>query len=154
MILDIFIIHNHYRMSSSSTRVLHTATWDYFTSNLPYRFRNSPIVVKETIMIDINNLVQEFWSFWSTSSDEAVGTSFFAMRNLLDILQKYNSRVCFHIISVFAAVNAVDLLIIIYRCNFSVFPSPSRTLTTESMPNLRECLMGIERCLIGHCLNP
>ena len=153
MIFSIFIIHNHYRMSSS-TRVLHTATWDYFTSHLSDFFKVSPIVVKETIVTDINDLVQEFWSFWSTSSDEAVGTSFFAMRNLLDILQKYNSRVCFHIISVFAAVNAVDLLILIYRCNFSVFPSPSRTLTTESMPNLRECLMGIERCLIGHCLNP
>ena len=151
MIFSIFIIHNHYRMSFS-TRVLHTATWDYFTSHLSDFFCGSPVVVKETIMTDINDLVQEFWSFWSTSSDEAVGASFFAMRFLLDILQEYYSPVCFHIVPVFAA--AVDLLIKIYRCNFSVLPSPSRTLTTESMPNLRECLMGIERCLIGHCLNP
>ena len=134
MILDIFIIHNHYRMSSS-TRVLHTATWDYFTSNLPYRFRNSPIVVKETIMIDINNLVQEFWSFWSTFSDEAVGASIFAMRHLLDILQEYYSPVCFHIVSVFAA--AIDLLIKIYRHIFTFPFSPNRALTTGPKPSLR-----------------
>jgi len=35
-------------------------------------------------MTDINDLVQEFWE---TSSDEAVGASFFAMRRLLEILQ-------------------------------------------------------------------
>ena len=86
-------------------------------------------------MTDINDLVQEFWSFWSTSSDKAVGTSFFAMRNLLDILQKYNSGVCFHIVPVFAA--AVDLLIKIYRQFFTFPVSPGRKLTTGPKPNLR-----------------
>ena len=134
MIFSIFIIHNHYRMSSS-TRVLHTATWDYFTSHLPDFFRDSPIVVKETIMTDINDLVQEFWSFWSTSSDEAVGASLFAMRRLLDILQEFYSPVCFHIISVFAA--AIDLLIKIYRHVFTFPFSPSRLLMTGLKPSLR-----------------
>ena len=50
-------------------------------------------------MTDINDLVQEFW----TSSNEAVGTSFFAMRRLLGILQLcFKHVVCFDIISFFA----------------------------------------------------
>ena len=134
MIFSIFIIHNHYRMSSS-TRVLHTATWDYFTSHLSDFFKDSPMVVKETIMTDINDLVQEFWSFWSTSSDEAVGASFFSMRCLLDILQEYYSPVCFHIVPVFAA--AIDLLIKIYRHIFTFPFSPSRVLMTGPKPSLR-----------------
>ena len=91
MIFNLLIIHNHYRMSSI-TRVLHTTTWDYFTKHLPDRFINSPQVVKEAIMTDIDELVQEFWK---TSSD--VGPSFYAMRRLHEIL-----KVCFDIISVFA----------------------------------------------------
>ena len=68
-------------------------TWEYFTSRLPYRFIRSPKVVKEAIMTDINDLVEEFLK---TSSD-AVGASFFAMRRLLEILQKCfdNLEVCF-----------------------------------------------------------
>ena len=84
MILIVFtllIIHNHDR-KSSSPRILHNETWDYFTSHLPIRFCCSPQVVKEAIMTDINDLVQEFWR---TSSD--VEPSFFAMRRLLEILQ-------------------------------------------------------------------
>ena len=73
---------------SSITRVLHTTTWDYFTSRLPVHFSCSPEVVKEAIMTDINDLVQEFWR---TSSDGTVGASFFAMLRLHDILQ-----VCFN----------------------------------------------------------
>ena len=63
---------------SSIARILHTATWEYFTSRLPYRFSRSPKVVKEAIMTDINTLVQDFWS----SSDGGVGPPFrvFAMR--------------------------------------------------------------------------
>ena len=56
-------------------------------------------------MMDINDLVQEFW----TLSDEAVGTSFFAMRSscLLGILRTcfksiVEVRVCFDIISFFS----------------------------------------------------
>ena len=59
-------------------------------------------------MTDINDLVQEFW----TSSNGAVGTSFFAMRRLLGSLQKgYELVVCF---AFFATAVAVEL-ITIYR---------------------------------------
>ena len=97
MIFNTLIIHNHDRISSN-TRVLHTTTWDYFTSCLPDRFGRSPKVVKEAIMADINDLVQEFCR---TSSD--VAASFLAMRRLLEILQNCfdNLDVCFDIISVF-----------------------------------------------------
>jgi hypothetical protein len=105
MIPTLLIIHNHNRMSSI-TRVLHTTTWDYFTSRLPDRFSSSPKAVKEAIMTDINDFVQEFRR---TSSDGAVGASFFPMRVLLEILQDCfnNLEVSFDIISVFAT--AVDL---------------------------------------------
>ena len=91
MIFSLLIIHNHDRIPSI-TRILHTATWDYFTSRLPDSFSHSPKVVKEAIMTDINDLVQEFWR---TSSDGDVGASFFAMRSLLEILQG-----CFDILEV------------------------------------------------------
>ena len=98
MIFSPLTIHNHDRMSSI-TRVPHTTTWHYFTSRLPYRFSRSLEVVKEAIMTDINNVLQEFWR---TSSDAE--PSFFAMRRLLDILQSCFDilDVCFDIISVFA----------------------------------------------------
>ena len=83
MIFNLLIIHNHDRMSSI-TQVLHPATWNhYFTFYLPSRFVHSPRVVKEVIMTDINDLVQEFCR---TSSD--VGASLFAIRRLLEILQR------------------------------------------------------------------
>ena len=97
MTFSLLIIHNHHddRMpGSSNTRVLHSATWDYLTSRLPYRFICSPNVVKEAIMTDINDFVQEFWR---TSRDGADGVSVFAMRRLLGILQKCYSNVCFDI---------------------------------------------------------
>ena len=99
MIFSLLNVHNHDR-TSSITRVLYTTTWDYFTSRLPDRFSHSPKVVQETIMADINDLVQEFWR---TSSNGVVGVSFFEMR-LLEILQDCFdiSDVCFKIISVFA----------------------------------------------------
>ena len=83
----------------STSQVLHSTTWDYFTSRLPDHFSRSPKVVKEEIMRDINNLVQEFWR---TSSDGAVGASFIEMRRLLEILQvcSDNFEVCFYIVSV------------------------------------------------------
>ena len=96
MIFSLLIIHNHYRMSSTITRVLHTSTWDYFFLSLPKGFSRSPKVVKEAIITDIDNLVEEFQR---TSSD--VGASFFAMHRLLDILQDI-LEVCFDIISIFA----------------------------------------------------
>ena len=79
------INYNNYDRTPSITRALHTTTWDYFTSHLPDRFGRSPKVVKESIMTDINDLVQEFWR---TSSDGAVEASFFEMRRLLEILQE------------------------------------------------------------------
>jgi hypothetical protein len=101
MIFNLLIIHNHDRMSSI-TRVLHTTTWDYFTSSLPDLFSHSPKVVKEVIITDINDLLQEFRR---TSSD--VGASFFAMRRLLEILERclHSLTVCFDIISVFATAS-------------------------------------------------
>ena len=69
---------------SPTTRAPHTATWKFFTSLLPSRFRHSPKVVKDTIMTDINDLVQEFWR---TSSDGAVGAALFEMRRLHEILK-------------------------------------------------------------------
>ena len=80
MIVSLLITYNHDRMSSI-TRVLHTTTWKYFTSHLPDRFIRSPKVVKEAIMTDINELVQEFRR---TSSDEFVGVF---MRRPLGLLQ-------------------------------------------------------------------
>ena len=71
---------------SPITRVPHTSTWKFFTSHLPYRLSRSPKVVKEAILADINDLVREFWS---TSSDGAVGASFFGMRRLYEILESY-----------------------------------------------------------------
>jgi hypothetical protein len=152
MIFSLLIIHTHDRLSSESiTRVLHLATWDYFTSHLPNHFSHSPIVVKEAIMTNINYLMQEFWMI---SSDGGVGESFFEMRRLLNILQVCfdNLKVCFDIISIFAT--AVDLADEIYRCRIAGIIMPSWTLTTESESNLRQFLMGIERCLIRHYLNP
>ena len=67
----------------SSIRVLHTATWNHFTSFILTYLRISPKAVEEAIMTDINDLVQEFRRI---SSD--VGASFFAMRHLLKILQR------------------------------------------------------------------
>ena len=108
-IFSLLIIHIHYR-TSSITRV-HTRTWEYFTDNLADRFCDSSNVVKEEIMTDINDLVQEFW----TSRIGAVETSFIAMRSsrLLKILQECLDSleddvvVCFDIISFLAT--AVDL---------------------------------------------
>ena len=99
------INYNHNRISST-TRVLHTTTWDYFTYCLSYRFIRSSKEVKEVIMTDISDIVQEFWR---TSNDGAVGVSqsFFAMRRLLEILQEC-LRVCFFFISVFFTIG-VDL---------------------------------------------
>ena len=88
MIFNLLIIYNYDR-KSPITRVPHTATWKFFTSHVPSRFRRSPKVVKEAIMTDINDLVQEFWS---TSSDRDVGESLFGMRGMLrlhEILEDY-----------------------------------------------------------------
>ena len=63
----------------------------------------SPKVVKEAIMTDINDTVQEFWR---TSRDQDVGVSFYAMRRLYEILQHLQQcfylieKVCFDIIQV------------------------------------------------------
>jgi hypothetical protein len=93
-IFNLLIIYSHDRMDSI-TRVLHTETWNYFASFLPYRFIRSPKVVRDAIMTDINDLVQDFWR---TPSDGAAGASFFAMRRLLEILEEC-LEVCFVIIS-------------------------------------------------------
>ena len=93
MIFNLLNFHNHDRMSTI-TRVVRATTWDHFTLRLPDHFSRCPIVVKEAIMTDINDLVQEFWR---TSSDKDVGASFFAMRRLYEILHRWsdNLDVCF-----------------------------------------------------------
>ena len=102
---------------SSITRVLHTTTWDFFATYLPDHFSNSPKEVKEAIMVDISDLVEEFWR---TSSDADVGASLFAMRRLFAILQE-----CFEdVISVF--VTAVDLADKIIQTNVHSFSPQSR----------------------------
>ena len=143
MIFSLSIIH-HYDRMSSITRILHTATWDFFTSRLPYRFGHSPSAAKEAIMTDIYDLVQELM----TSSD-GIGTSFFAMRRLFDILEE-----CFHFLEVCFDIilRLLTYLIKIYRCPVPLLPS--RTLTIKWESNLRYCLMCIGGCLITHCLNP
>ena len=90
MIFSLLIIHNYDRRSSI-TRVLHVRTWDYFTFHLPDHFILSSNVVKEAVMTDINDLVQEFWK---TSTDEVDRESFFAMRRLHEILRRC-MKVCF-----------------------------------------------------------
>ena len=102
MISRPLIIHDHDRMSFT-TRVLHTTTWDFFTSRLPDHFSRSPKVVKEAIMTDINDLVQEFWRT-SSDSDGGFEASFFAMRRLFELLQDCFDilEVSFDIVSVFA----------------------------------------------------
>ena len=140
MIFRLLIIYNHDRMSSI-TRILHPKTWVYFTSRLPNRFNRSPKEVKEAIMTDINDLVQEFWR---TSSIRDIGASFVAMRRLFEILETC-SEVCV-IISVFATT--VGLANKVYS------RQQSPILITIPEPDLSYCLRGIERCLIGHVLNP
>ena len=90
MIFSLLIIHNYDRRSSI-TRVLHVRTWNYFTSHLPGHFILSSKVVKEAIMTDIYELVQEFWR---TSTDGADGEPIFAMRRLYEILRRC-LEVCF-----------------------------------------------------------
>jgi hypothetical protein len=133
-------------VSSNGTRVpsLHTATWVYFTSRLPYRFIRSPKVVQEAIMTDINDLVQEFLR---TSRDGADG-AFFAMRRLFGILQKcYNLKVCYIYIYILRLPSTY--LVKMYRC-----PFPSTGVQTTSETNLGYCLMGIERCSINYFVIP
>ena len=103
MIFGLLIIHNHVR---EDTRVLHNATWYYFTYNLPDRFIRSPKLAKEAIMTDINDLMQEFLR---TSTDGVDEESIFAMRRLHEILKRC-LEVCFfrRLLSTW--------LIKIYRC--------------------------------------
>ena len=134
---------------SSITRVLHAATWDYFTSHLPEHFNSSSKAGKEAIMTEINDLVQEFWK---TPSDGTVGASFFEMRRLFEILQKCFDDLEVHFyISVFAT--GFDLADKSNRCRQTPMRL-NRTLTTQWEPNSRQCFLGIERCLISHYLNP
>ena len=131
---------------SSITRVVHAKTWNYLASHLPDHFIRSSKVVKEAIITAINDLVQEFWR---TSTDEVNGESIFAMRRLHEILQRC-LEVCFF-------WRLPSTWLIKSRCGQTPNPgtlTPSWTLTTHPESNLRFCLMGIERCLISHYLNP
>ena len=90
MIFSLLIIHSCDRRSSI-TRVPQSRTWDYFASHLLDHFILSSKVVKEAIMTDIYDLVQEFWR---TSTDGAHGGHLFAMRRLHEILRRC-LEVCF-----------------------------------------------------------
>ena len=81
---------------SSITLVLHATTWHYFISRLPISFSYSPKVVKEVIMTDINDLVQEFRKP-SSIQVQVVGESFLAINRLFKILQRCYDilKVCF-----------------------------------------------------------
>ena len=93
---------------SSITRFLHTATWNYFSLHLPYRFSRSPKVVKEVIMTDINDLVRDL-EFWMASRDGAGGAAFFAMRRLFEILQGcFGILVCCDIIFIFSDCHQIS----------------------------------------------
>ena len=74
-IFSLLIIHSHDR-TPSITRV-HDSTWSFLTNRLDIHFDVCPIVVKEEIFTDINDLVQEI----RTSRIGAVETSFIAMRS-------------------------------------------------------------------------
>ena len=97
-----FLIIQSRNRTSSITRI-HAATWFYFSENLAYRFLDSPKVVKDEIMTDINDLVQGSEFATSINLNGAV----FAMRSsrLLGILQRCfdsledDDMVCFDIIS-------------------------------------------------------
>ena len=108
-IFSFLIIHSHDR--TSSIIHVHATTWDYFTESLGNRledcFLNSPKVVKEEIMKDINDLLQGSEFGTSINLNGAV----FAMRSsrLLGIMQRcfksleneLEAMVCFDIISFF-----------------------------------------------------
>ena len=90
MIVNLLIIHNYDRRPSV-TRVLHAETWNYFARHLPDHFIRSSTVVKEAIIKDINDLVQEFRR---TSTDELNKESIYGMCRLHKILQRC-LKVCF-----------------------------------------------------------
>lgn len=124
-------VHNHDRIYPI-TRDLHLATWVHFTTFLPDRFHRSPTVVKEAIMADINDLVQDFWM---TSSDGADGEAYIAMHRLLEILQE-----CFDILEVcFDFISVLRQLIKIYRGRRTLSPMNILPPLTKpiSEPNLR-----------------
>jgi hypothetical protein len=102
MIFSLLIIHDHDRTSSiTRVQVLHTATWDFFTTYLPYRFMLSPGTVKEEIMTDVNDLLQELMA--TVSSNGVVDTSYLPMRHLGGILRVCHGllTVCFDIFPFF-----------------------------------------------------
>ena len=113
MMFSLLIIHNYDRRSSI-TRVLHAATWNYFISHLPDYFDHSPDVVREAIMTDIHDLVQEFWS---TSTDGADGESIIAMCRLNEILG-WCLKVCFFGDCRLSAVNLPDKISMLTNPDF------------------------------------
>ncbi|KAF8816522.1 hypothetical protein BYT27DRAFT_7154559 [Phlegmacium glaucopus] len=64
----------------STTRLPHSATWYYVQSHLPWHFIESPKRVRDAIMMDINELIQEFWKI---SNNGAIGVFFTAMLCLM-----------------------------------------------------------------------
>ena len=82
-------IQKYDRIPSTKLR-LHGKTWDHIKTYLPDDFIHCPEVVRDAIMMDIDNLLQEFWK---TADIGAVDVRRFTLiRLLLDIL-----RVCLNI---------------------------------------------------------
>ena len=78
-----FLINQSHDRTSSITRV-HTTIWGYFTKSLAHRFIDSPKVVKEEIMTDINDLMQELWT--SNNGASASGKHKFSYSSYLVLL--------------------------------------------------------------------
>jgi hypothetical protein len=89
--------HDNYNriIPVTTGRLPHSKTWDYFKSHLIVYFIHSPKIVKDVIITDINDLVQEFWDL-KISSDGAVDVFFPPMGCLMRIL-----KVCLDIIFIF-----------------------------------------------------
>ena len=76
-------IQNYDRIPSTQL-LLHGKTWAHIKTYLPDDFIHCPEVVRDAIMMDIDNLLQEFWK---TSNVGAVDVQCFtSIRLLLDIL--------------------------------------------------------------------
>ncbi|KAF8816495.1 hypothetical protein BYT27DRAFT_7182051 [Phlegmacium glaucopus] len=90
----------------STTQLPHSATWGYVKFHLPRRFITSPRRVKDAIITDITELIQEFWKI---SDNELVDVFFTAMLCLGWILEEIGSVV------------TDDALLRVYRAHEKMF---------------------------------
>jgi hypothetical protein len=124
-------IHNYNRVIPLTAQVRHNETWDYFASHLTDYFLDSPEGVKEVIMTDVNDLVQEFWKI---SSGGTVTVSFSAMRHLLEILE-----VRFDIVFL--------LRLLLTKHDQHLYRHPRQTDSTHSIANFKALIDGYQKML-------